>query len=192
MDVGELFALAIESHILGQCQRTINLFGKEAYAYIVLDPKRKGREIERFLLENIDDKEKNKEEQEYNFINNGIMILVSSFPIPKEDVVPAYYVRQTAEMLFGFSKDDLGILPLRVHNEQRLNGFLFLQFLTLILFVELKNKLGTRHTVEEMILTLRKLKCKVYNNNIIINELTKEQKQLTEKLSIIVPKNMGI
>lgn len=173
-------------------ERTINLFGKKAYAYIVLDPKRKGREIERFLLENIDDKEKNKEEQEYDFINNGIMILVSSFPIPKEDVVPSYYVRQTAEMLFGFSKDDLGILPLRVHNEQRLNGFLFLQFLTLILFVELKNKLGKKHTVEEMVLTLKKLKCKVYDNTIIISELTKEQRQLTEKLSIIVPKNMGI
>src|SRR3989338_25747 len=173
-------------------EKIIDLFGKKAYAYIVLDPKRKGREIERFLVENLDDKEKKQEEQEYDFINNGIMILIASFQLPKEEVVPAYYVQQTAEMLFGFSKDDLGILPLRVHNEQRLNGFLFLQFLTLILFVELKNKLGKKHTVEEMILTLRKLKCKVYNNNIIINELTKEQKQLTEKLSIIVPKNMGI
>lgn len=173
-------------------EKTIDLFGKKAYAYIVLDPKRKGREIERFLLENLDDKEKKQEEQEYDFINNGIMILVSSFPIPKEDVVPAYYVRQTAEMLFGFSKDDLGILPLRVHDEQRISGFLFLQFLTLILFVELKNKLGKKHTVEEMILTLKKLKCKVYENNILISELTKEQKIITEKLGIIVPKTMGI
>lgn len=173
-------------------EKTIDLFGKKAYAYLVLDPKRKGREIERFLLENIDDKEKKQEEQEYDFINNGIMILVSSFQIPKEEVVPAYYVRQTAEMLFGFSKDDLGILPLRVHNDQRLNGFLFLQFITLILFVELKNKLGKKHTVEEMILTLKKLKCKVYENNIIISELSKEQKIITEKLGIIVPKTMGI
>lgn len=173
-------------------EKTIDLFGKKAYAYLVLDPKRKGREIERFLIENLDDKEKKNEEQEYDFINNGIMILVSSFQIPKEEVVPAYYVRQTAEMLFGFSKDDLGILPLRVHNDERLNGFLFLQFLTLILFVEIKNKLGKKHTVEEMILTLRKLKCKVYENNIIVSELTKEQRIITEKLSVLVPKNMGI
>lgn len=95
-------------------------------------------------------------------------------------------------MLFGFSKDDLGILPLRVHDEQRISGFLFLQFLTLILFVELKNKLGKKHTVEEMTLTLKKLKCKVYENNIFISELAKEQKIITEKLGIIVPKNMGI
>ena len=173
-------------------EKIIDLFGKKAYAYIVLDPKRKGREIERFLIENLDDKEKKKEEQEYDFMNNGIMILIASFQLPKEEVVPAYYVRQTAEMLFGFSKDDLGILPLRVHDEQRISGFLFLQFLTLILFVELKNKLGKKHTVEEMILTMRKLKCKVYENNILISELTKEQKIITEKLGIIVPKTMGI
>lgn len=173
-------------------ERKIDLFGKKAYAYLVLDPKRKGREIERFLLENIDDKKKKQEEREYDFINNGIMILVASFQLPTEEVVPAYYIRQTAEMLFGFSKDDLGILPLRVHNDQRLSGFLFLQFLTLIFFVELKNKLGKKHTVEEMVLTLKKLKCKVYENNILIGELTKEQKIITEKLSIIVPKTMGI
>ncbi len=173
-------------------EKIIDLFGKKAYAYIVLDPKRKGREIERFLIENLDDKKKKNEEQEYDFINNGIMILISSFHLPKEEVVPAYYVRQTAEMLFGFSKDDLGILPLRVHNDQRLNGFLFLQFLTLILFVELKNKLGKKHTVEEMVLTLKKLKCKVYDNNILVSELTKEQRVITEKLSVLVPKTMGI
>ena len=173
-------------------EKIIDLFGKEAYAYLVLDPKRKGREIERFLLENIDDNQKSKEEQEYDFINNGIMILIASFQIPKEEVVPAYYVRQTAEQLFGFSKDDLDILPLRVHNDQRISGFLFLQFITLILFVELKNKLGKKHTVEETILTMKKLKCKVYEKNIIVSELSKEQKTILEKLSIIVPKNMGI
>ena len=120
------------------------------------------------------------------------MILVASFQLPKEEVVPAYYVRQTAEQLFGFSKDDLDILPLRVHNDQRISGFLFLQFITLIIFVELKNKLGKKHTVEETILTMKKLKCKVYEKNIIISELSKEQKTILEKLSIIVPKNLGI
>ncbi len=173
-------------------QKEIDLFNRKAYAYIVLDPKRKGREIERFILENLDDTKKKKEEQEYDFANNGIMILISSFHIPKEEVVPAYYVRQIAEMLFGFSKDDLGILPLRVHDDQRLSGFIFLQFLALILFIELKNNLGTKHSVEELVLTLRKLKCKVYTDQIIISELTKEQKILAEKLSVLVPKNMGI
>ncbi len=51
-----------------------------------------------------------------------------------------YYLRQTAEMLFGFAKDDINLLPLRVHGEETLRGFLFLQFLTLIIFTELKKQ----------------------------------------------------
>ncbi|MGC8479667.1 MAG: hypothetical protein ACP5M9_03295 [Candidatus Micrarchaeia archaeon] len=43
--------------------------------------------------------------------------------ISKNDVVPAYYVRQIAEMLFGFSKDDINILLLRAHSEEVLRGF---------------------------------------------------------------------
>ena len=123
-------------------QKRINLFGKDAYAYIVLDPERKGRETKNFILQNIKNKENTLEELEYDMMKRGIMILVSSFNLKNEDVIPAYYVRQTAEMLFGFSKDDLSLLPLRVHNEESLRGFLFMQFVTLIAFVHIKNKLG--------------------------------------------------
>jgi len=172
-------------------ERVINLFGKKAYAYIVQDLKRKARELERYLIENLDERNKNPD-QEYDFINNGIMILVSSFQLSKEEVVPAYYIRQTAEMLFGFSKDDLGMLPLRVHNGVRIQGFLFLQFISLIYFIQLKNKLGKDYTVEEALLSMKNLKCKVYDDKILINELTKEQKEITKKLSILVPNSLGI
>jgi transposase len=120
------------------------------------------------------------------------MILVSSLQFPKEDVVPAYYTRQMAEMLFGFSKDDLGILPLRVHSELALSGFLFMQFITLIAFMQLKKSLDKEYTVEEALLNLRNLKCKVYDTEVVVGELTKQQKEIAEKLGIMVPKNLGI
>ncbi|MEK6897523.1 MAG: transposase, partial [Nanoarchaeota archaeon] len=93
-------------------QREIELFGRKIFAHIVLDPQRKGREINRIGLNLIDEKDCN-DDFEYNLMNRGIMILISSFDILKDDVVPAYYVRQTAEMMFGFSKDDIDLLPLR-------------------------------------------------------------------------------
>lgn len=172
-------------------QKKINLFGKEIYAHIVLDPKRKAREINNYLLEIMDEKDKN-EEAEYMFTKKGVMILISSFEISKEEVVPAYYIRQTAEKLFGFSKDDLNLLPLRGHSEEAIRGFIFIQFLSLIAFVQLKNKIGRKATVEEVLLTMRNLKCKVYENEILINELTKKQKLIVEHLNIIMPKKMGI
>lgn len=173
-------------------QKKITLFGKDAFAYVVLDPERKGRETKNFLLQNIKNKENSVEELEYDMMKRGIMILVSSFNLKNEDVVPAYYVRQTAEKLFGFSKDDLSLLPLRVHNEESLRGFLFMQFVTLIAFVHIKNKLGKEHNVEEILLKLRNLKCKVYDDEIIICEPNKQQKEILEKLDILMPKKLGI
>lgn len=174
-------------------QREIELFGNKAYAYIVLDPKRKGRETSKFILETIDEKSLHDErELDYSLMKRGVMILISSLEISKEEVVKVYYLRQTAENLFGFSKDDLGLLPLRVHSEETLRGFLFMQFLTLIAFVQLRNKLGTDFTVEEALVILRNLKCKVYDNEVIVSEITKQQKIISEKLNILMPKRAGI
>ncbi|MBM3200770.1 transposase [Candidatus Woesearchaeota archaeon] len=174
-------------------QKTVDLFGHKAYAHIVLDPERKGRETKKFLLDIIDEKGQHDEQElSYALKTRGIMILVSSFQIDKKDVVPTYYVRQTAEMLFGFSKDDLNILPLRVHNESTLRGFLFLQFIALATFVLLKKKLGQNHTVEEAMLTLRNLKCKIYDNELVPQEMTKQQKQIADIFNILMPKTLGI
>jgi transposase len=172
-------------------QKKVNLFGNEGYAYIVLDPVRRGREMSRLLMQTCDEKDVNKE-LEYDIRAQGIMILVSSFSLNKEEVVPAYYVRQMAEKMFGFSKDDLDILPLRVHKEEAIRGFLFLQFLSLIAFMHVKNKLGRDYTIEEALLTMRNLKCKVYDDEVLVAEMTKQQKELSEKLGIIVPKRAGI
>ncbi len=120
------------------------------------------------------------------------MILVSNFELHIDDVVPAYYARQAAEMLFGFSKDDLSILPLRVHSEEGIRGFLFLQFVTLVAFMLLMRRLGRAFTVEQVLLTLRNLKCRVYEDEILIGECTRLQREMTEKLGVMVPKNSGI
>lgn len=172
-------------------QKEVELFGHKMFVHIVLDPVRKGRESNRLGLNLLDEKDQNKD-FDYDLLNRGIMILISSFQLPKEEVVPAYYVRQTAEKMFGFSKDDLELLPLRVHSEESLKGFLFFQFLSLTLFVQLKNKIGKKYTVEEILFILKNLKCKVYENEIIIGEQTKKQKQIANVFGILVPKSQGI
>ena len=169
----------------------IELLGKKAFAYVVQDPMRRGREMTRYILDSVDDGII-QDDENYEIVNKGIMIVVSSFKIPKDEIVPFYYIRQTAEVFFGFSKDDLAILPLRVHSHEGIRGFIFLQFLTLIAFTQLKNKLGKTYTVDEVLLSMRNLKCKVYDNEIMINEVTKEQREMAEKLGVLVPKNLGI
>ncbi len=169
----------------------IELLNKKAFAYVVQDPMRRGREMARYILDSVDDGVI-QEDENYEIINKGIMVVISSFKISKDEIVPFYYIRQTAEVFFGFSKDDLAILPLRVHSHEGIRGFIFLQFLTLIAFTQLKNKLGKAYTVDEVLLSMRNLKCKVYDKDILINEVTKEQREMAEKLGVLVPKNLGI
>jgi len=163
-------------------QREVELFGKRVYAYVVLDPERKGREMRKTLLKVMDEIEEGEEEEmEYILMKKGIMILISSSELDRENVISLYYTRQIAEKLFGFSKDDLNLLPLRVHKEETLRGYLFLQFASLVVYSLLKRELGRDYTVEEVLLTLRNLKCKVYEDEIIVQELTKQQRKIFEK-----------
>jgi hypothetical protein len=90
------------------------------------------------------------------------MILISSNSISKNDVVNAYYQRQAVEQIFGFSKDDLGIFPIRNHNNKTVKGY------------------------------LKKLKCKVFGTQIIPMEPVREVRQIFEQFQLLVPKSLGI
>jgi len=173
-------------------QAEVELYGKRGYAHIVLDPERRGREIRKLMIESIEDRRERDEALEYELSKKGIMILFSSFPIEKDKVVPMYYMRVKIEQVFGFSKDDLNLLPLRVHKEETLRGYLFLMFLTLVVFMFLRNELKNKYIVEEALMSMRNLKCKVYDNEILIPEQTKQQKEILSLLNIIVPKKCGI
>ena len=81
---------------------------------------------------------------------------------------------------------------MRVHREETLRGYLLTIFITLTVFALMKKELGNDYTVEEALLIMRNLKCKVYDKEIIVQELAKQQKEVAEKLDIIVPKKLGI
>jgi len=169
----------------------IHLFGEKAYAYVVLDPMRKGRETRKLIL-GLGEKDDVVEDREFMLRKKGVMILVSSIDVPEDDVVPFYYSRQTAEQLFKFAKDDLKLLPLRSHKEESMQGYLLLVFMALIVFLLVRKKSGKRNTVEEVLLSLRNLKAKVYGGEMIISEMNKKQRLLFEGFDIIVPKVLGI
>ena len=119
----------------------------------------------------------------------GFMVLMSSQPIERDELIPLYYIRQFVEKAYSYSKDDLSLLPLRVHGKETLRGYLFIVFLSLIVYMEVQKKIGSVEMSPDI---LRNLKCKVFDREIVIQELTKEQKKLFEKIGVIVPNTMGI
>jgi len=168
-------------------KQPIDLYGNLAFAYIVCDPARRGREVSKKIL-GLEDKDSDFELQ-----NCGMMILVSNIDMNTNEVVPLYYSRQMAEQLFGISKDDLNILPIRTHSEARFKGLMLLCFIALIIYLKLKNSLGSDTTVEQLLNLMRNLKCKVFpDNSFIVGEVNKNQRLAFEHAGIIVPKLNGI
>ena len=186
------------AHILGKRsffirKIEIDLYGNKAVAYVVLDPERKAKETKELLQKYCNDKsERDEDRDKLKFSSCGVMILVSSKEIHENEIVSAYYFRQTIEQIFGFSKNDLGLLPMRHHNDLTVRGYLFMQFLSLIIYIKIREKIADISTVEQAIMTLRKLKCKVFDKKIIPAELTKDQKEIFSRMGILVPKFLGI
>ena len=151
-------------------KRHIDLYGYPAFAYVVCDPIRRGKEISKKILglESMED--------ELDLEGSGMMVLVSNVDMNIDEVVPFYYSRQMAEQLFGISKDDLNILPIRTHSEARFRGLMLLSFIALIVYIKVKTFLGAEITVEQVLLLMRNLKCKVFSDkSLIVSEVTKQQ-----------------
>ncbi len=165
----------------------IKFNNKTIYANVIEDPKKKAREIEKMCFDLYEEKDESKEiETEYA----GYFVLLSSVSIKKEEVLPSYYARQQIEQIFGYSKNNNNLLPLRVHGETQLEGYFLLNFMVLITYILIKEKLEGEMTVEEIMLSLRSLKCKLYKNTKkkLVFESTKKHKVIFKKLNITVPK----
>ena len=158
-------------------QVQVNLFSHVGYAYIICDIKRKADETTKFLM---GAKEDGLSEAEINCAlkAKGKFVLISSSDIPTADVIPLYYTRQAAENLFGISKSYLDILPLRTHSVETFRGYLMLTFISLITYIEYKRKLCGKYTVEEALMEMSNLMCRVYGNDILISEPNKKMKEI--------------
>jgi len=70
---------------------------------------------------------------------------------------------------------------------------MLLCFIALIVYLKLKNLIEPGTTVEQLLLSMRNLKCKIYSDNsFIVGEVTKKQRLAFEHVNILVPKMSGI
>jgi hypothetical protein len=169
----------------------IDMFGKQGFAYVVLDPKRYADESGKFLISALEDKMPIAE------INTGLkrkgkLIFVSSTQIAVTEIIPLYYTRQTVENIFGIAKDNLELLPLRIHSLETFRGYIMLSFLALIVQLSLQKKLDKKFTIEDFLYTTRNLMCKVYDNDIIIQELSKKCSDIFRLLAVKVVNFLGV
>ena len=171
----------------------IDLYGHKAYAFIILDPERKAKEIKELQQKYCNDpSERDANKDRLEFLSSGMMILVSSKPISVSEIVQSYYLRQSIEQVFGCAKSELNLLPIRNHNDNTVRGYLFFQFILLIFYLKIKQKYLTQYTVEQLLLILRKLKCKVFEKQIVPAEQTKKQRLIFKQEKVLMPNFLGI
>jgi transposase len=185
IDTRSLFVKSIKS----------TFYNKSGYIYVIMDPNKRAKDLNKLIKDRQEDNAPKKQDpsmDKYSLARAGIFMLASSKKIPANEVLSAYYMRMSIEQVFGFSKEDLEILPIRCHSDDTIRGYLFLQFLLLILFVEIRKCLNNEYTVEQAEMITRNLKCKVFDKDIIVSEQNKDQKNIFKLCSILVPTNLGI
>lgn len=171
--------------------KEVDLYGYKMFLYVILDPEKKAKDTKLMFLnsfanptESIDLDKKMK--------SCGVFALVSSSKLEKNEVLPNYYTRQAIEQVFGFAKTN-SILPLRVHSNQSINGYLLLFFLSLCVFIQMRQKLIKHEiTLENALIILRNLKAKVFDEKIVPQEVTKKTREILLALGITVPTSPGI
>lgn len=172
------------------------LYGEGMFVHVILDLSKRAKDMNVILKDNIDaDAEYNESEaMELNkkLKYSGFLILLSKSNINRQDILPTYYTRQAIEQIFGFAKSNNSLLPLRVHSEQSVKGYLLLAFLSLVLFVTVRKRLQPDITTDKALLRLRSLKAKIYDNEILIQEPNKKVKDIAKKLNIIMPTSLGV
>ena len=124
----------------------------------------------------------------------GKEIIISSEDFPWEVILNLYRSKEGIERAFRNIKSELEGLPLRVHKEETLQGYLFITFLSLIIRSYLLNRmresgLGKKISLKGLFISLRKLKWVDFENISYLTEISKKQKDILQALNILVPKN---
>ncbi len=168
----------------------IKLYEHDVFAHIILDLDKKAKDTNKILREYLANPSE-KEQLEIQLKYCGFLILISKHHIDNTDILPTYYTRQSIEQIFGFAKIN-NLLPLRVHSEQAIKGYLFIVFIAIIIFVTIRQKLNNELTVEQVLLILRNWKAKVYDKRVIPMEANKNVKSIFKQLAFTVPISVGI
>jgi len=169
----------------------ISIDAYNVYAYIAIDIQRRNDESYHYLQGALEDKLKGSltdKEIEKKLEALGVFVLICTECLETRDILPMYYTRQTIEQIFDVGKNNLDLLPLRVHNEMTFRGHLMLSFMASAAYLSFSHSLKkSDFNAAGLLLKARNLKCKVYNNTILVKEPTKVIREAASLLKIELP-----
>ncbi|MDR2198096.1 MAG: transposase [Deltaproteobacteria bacterium] len=166
---------------------SITIYGKKLLAYIMLDLNKQSIDKSKAIFKYAD--KDNKEEQiEKEYESAGKFILLSSLEYEISEILPLYYTRQAIEQIFDVSKTYCDILPLRGHSDESLNGIVLIAFMATVIYSSINYKLvATKFSAHAALIKLGHFKIDIYESCKILDNITKEQRDLFVYLNLENP-----
>ena len=164
----------------------IPLFGRTGYAYICQDDDLKHIQEKDYYMDVFGEKDITSEEIDDAVNRLGIFILISSECILPQDLLPLYYTRQTVEQIFDIGKNNVDLIPLRVHSVEAFRGHLLMSFIASYVYI-----LVNRYFIKSdkcaigVFRSMRNQKCKVYDDVIVPQEPTKAMNEIYDAMRIV-------
>jgi hypothetical protein len=170
-----------------------SIYGHRGYLYLCVDHDKRTKLKKHYTDGAIS--EKVPRTQWYKYTNKmGFFGLISSEKLEPEEVLPLYYQRQMVEQIFDISKNNIQLTPLRTHSEETFRGHIMLSFMATIIYLKINHcfKNDKTFTAENALLEMRNLKCKVFDDRILVKEPNKDMKHICKVLGIKIPEKLEL
>jgi hypothetical protein len=171
----------------------VDLFGSNGFAYVAIDIDRKHDELKRYVSSALDDGDVSIEDMDAAMLTKGMFILISSQDIDVKEILPLYYTRQSIEQVFDVGKNEVELLPIRVHGEEAFRGHLLVSFMASAAFLT-TNKLlkGFDMGASLAFQHFRNLKCKVYDGKVVVQETNRIMNDILKYTKISFPQEINM
>ena len=158
-----------------------------AWIYLGLDIDRKSNEQHKLMKDA--EKYKMTTEDVYKaMLTQGYFGIISGTEYSNEEILPAYYQRQTAEQIFDIAKNYTKLLPLRTNNDATFSGHLLMSYIAtcIVKMIQIKLKEGNLLLGSRMDY-LHNQKCIVYESKIVTETPQKEANETYKAFGITCP-----
>jgi len=122
----------------------------------------------------------------------GMFVLITNTDLTGEQVLQLYREKDGVEKCFDSLKNNLSLKRLRIHSQEALEGLLFIEFISLILYSAIskgirESGLNTSLTIPEILFELRKIKkIRFGRKKTIISEISKNQRNILDAFGISI------
>jgi hypothetical protein len=187
--LGNEYVVKHDNRLVGVKRVEEKIEGHIGYAYVCVDQDRRYVETREYIRKAISEKNPApRDEWDTALRYKGIFVLVSSEKIEPDNLLSLYYSRQQIEQIFDISKNYVELLPLRVHCEDAIRGHLMLVFAATVICQAMSRCFRkSKYSYDSALYYLENIRCKVYDDKVIIKEPNKQMKDVAKLLDINIP-----